>query len=204
MYPPIGACRARRLQRSCRRIRRRGDSESARLGASWRGRGCNRRAAVPTAVCRVTPRSRDRACYHFPLMSVGVPFGNYRLQRRLARGGMAEVFLARLIGVEGFERRVAIKRILPHLSESEEFRAMFLDEARLAAQLTHPNIVHIYDFGKVEDYYFIAMEYVDGIDIGRLIRRAKDHPVPFELAARILADTCAGLDFAHHAVDAVG
>jgi eukaryotic-like serine/threonine-protein kinase len=137
-------------------------------------------------------------------MSDGVPFGNYRLQRRLARGGMAEVFLARLIGVEGFERRVAIKRILPHLSESEEFRAMFLDEARLAAQLTHPNIVHIYDFGKVDDYYFIAMEYVDGVDIGRLIRRAKEHPVPFELAARILADVCAGLHFAHNAVDPIG
>ncbi len=137
-------------------------------------------------------------------MSDGVPFGNYRLQRRLARGGMAEVFLARLIGVEGFERRVAIKRILPHLSESEEFRAMFLDEARLAAQLTHPNIVHIYDFGKVDDYYFIAMEYVDGVDIGRLIRRAKEHPVPFELAARILADVCAGLHFAHNASDPMG
>ncbi|HWE29503.1 MAG TPA: protein kinase [Polyangia bacterium] len=137
-------------------------------------------------------------------MSDGVPFGNYRLQRRLARGGMAEVFLARLIGVEGFERRVAIKRILPHLSESEEFRAMFLDEARLAAQLAHPNIVHIYDFGKVDDYYFIAMEYVDGIDIGRLIRRAKDHPIPFELAARIFADVCAGLHFAHNAVDPIG
>jgi serine/threonine protein kinase len=137
-------------------------------------------------------------------MSDGVPFGNYRLQRRLARGGMAEVFLARLIGVEGFERRVAIKRILPHLSESEDFRAMFLDEARLAAQLTHPNIVHIYDFGKVEDYYFIAMEYVDGVDIGRMIRRAKERPVPFELAARIFADVCAGLHFAHHACDPIG
>ncbi|HEX8954213.1 MAG TPA: serine/threonine-protein kinase, partial [Polyangia bacterium] len=137
-------------------------------------------------------------------MSDGVPFGNYRLQRRLARGGMAEVFLARLIGVEGFERRVAIKRILPHLSESEEFRGMFLDEARLAAQLTHPNIVHIYDFGKADDYYFIAMEYVDGVDIGRLIRRAKERPMPFELAARIFADVCAGLHFAHNAVDPIG
>jgi len=137
-------------------------------------------------------------------MSDGVPFGSYRLQRRLARGGMAEVFLARLIGVEGFERRVAIKRILPHLSESEEFRGMFLDEARLAAQLTHPNIVHIYDFGKVDDYYFIAMEYVDGVDIGRLIRRAKERPMPFELAARIFADVCAGLHFAHNASDPMG
>src|SRR5712671_4302838 len=115
-------------------------------------------------------------------MADGVPFGSYRLLKRLAH-----------VGVEGFERRVAIKRILPHLSESEDFRAMFLDEARLAAQLTHPNIVHIYDFGKVEDYYFIAMEYVDGVDIGRMIRRAKERPVPFELAARIFADVCAGL-----------
>jgi serine/threonine-protein kinase len=137
-------------------------------------------------------------------MADGVPFGNYRLQRRLARGGMAEVFLARLIGVEGFERRVAIKRILPHLSQSEEFRGMFLDEARLAAQLTHPNIVHIYDFGKVDDYYFIAMEYVDGVDLGRMIRRARERAVPFELCARILADVCAGLEFAHNAVDAMG
>src|SRR3954470_10513939 len=121
-------------------------------------------------------------------MSDGVPFGNYRLQRRLARGGMAEVFLARLIGVEGFERRVAIKRILPHLSESEEFREMFLNEARLAAQLTHPNIVHIYDFGRVDDYYFIGMEYVDGVDIGRIIRQSRQRPSPFELTARIFSD----------------
>src|SRR4051812_45791768 len=137
-------------------------------------------------------------------MSDGVPFGNYRLQRRLARGGMAEVFLARLVGVEGFERRVAIKRILPHLSESEEFRVMFLDEARLAAQLTHPNIVHIYDSGKVEDYYFIAMEYVDGVDLGRLIRQAKARPVPFVYAARIMADVCSGLNYAHNVEDAQG
>src|SRR3954462_2275518 len=116
-------------------------------------------------------------------MADGVPFGNYRLQRRLARGGMAEVFLARQVGVEGFERRVALKRILPHLSESEEFRVMFLDEARLAAQLSHPNVVHIYDFGKVDDYYFIAMEYVDGVDLGRLIRQAKARPGAFGLAA---------------------
>jgi serine/threonine-protein kinase len=137
-------------------------------------------------------------------MADGVPFGNYRLLRRLARGGMAEVFLARHVGVEGFERRVAIKRILPHLSESEEFRDMFLDEARLAAQLSHPNVVHIYDFGKFDDYYFIAMEYVDGVDLGRLIRQAKAKPVPFEFAARILADVCSGLAYAHNVVDARG
>jgi serine/threonine-protein kinase len=137
-------------------------------------------------------------------MSEGVGFGNYRLLRRLARGGMAEVFLARQQGVEGFERRVAIKRILPHLSDSTEFRSMFLDEARLAAQLTHPNIIHIYDFGKVEDYFYIAMEYVEGVDLGRLIKHARNTPVPFELIARVLADICAGLHYAHNITDGAG
>src|SRR5579859_624404 len=137
-------------------------------------------------------------------MAEGVPFGPYRLQRRLARGGMAEVFLARHIGVEGFERRVAIKRILPHLSDSEGFRSMFLDEARLAAQLSHPNVVHIYDFGRAGDYDFIAMEFVDGVDIGQLIRRGRKHPVPFELAARILSDVCGALHYAHRITDAGG
>ena len=137
-------------------------------------------------------------------MSEGVGFGNYRLLRRLARGGMAEVFLARQQGVEGFERRVAIKRILPHLSDSAEFRTMFLDEARLAAQLSHPNIIHIYDFGKVDDYYFIAMEYVEGVDLGRLIKQARTSPVPFVLIARLLADACAGLHYAHNITDGSG
>src|SRR5271156_1528161 len=114
-------------------------------------------------------------------MAEGVAFGNYRLLRRLARGGMAEVFLAQQQGVEGFQRRVAIKRILPHLSDSAEFRTMFLDEARLAAQLTHPNIIHIYDFGKVDYFFYIAMEYVEGVDLGRLIKQARNSPVPFEL-----------------------
>src|SRR5262245_18293462 len=137
-------------------------------------------------------------------MADGVPFGNYRLVRRIARGGMAEVFLARHLGMEGFERRVAIKRILPHLSEAEEFKSMFLDEARLAAQLTHPNIVHIYDFGRVDEYYFIGMEFVDGVDLGRLIRHARNRPVPFEFAARIFSDVCSGLHYAHNAVDGEG
>jgi serine/threonine-protein kinase len=137
-------------------------------------------------------------------MADGVPFGNYRLVRRIARGGMAEVFLAKHIGMEGFERRVAIKRILPHLSESDEFKSMFLDEARLAAQLAHPNIVHIYDFGRVEEYYFIGMEFVDGVDLGRLIRTAQKRPLPFEFAARIFSDVCAGLHYAHNAKSGAG
>jgi len=131
----------------------------------------------------------------------GIPFGRYRLLKRIARGGMAEVFLAELHGAEGFQRRVAIKRILPHLSDSDEFRAMFMDEARLAALLAHPNVVHIYDFGREGDHYFIAMELVDGISLSQLIHEASRRPLPFEHVARISADVCAGLHYAHHLVD---
>ena len=117
---------------------------------------------------------------------------------------MAEVFLARQRGLEGFDRLVAVKRILPHLVADREFVAMFLDEARLAAQLRHANAVHIYDFGKVEDHYFIAMEYVDGVTAGSLIQRAAREPLPPALVARIGADACAGLDHAHNLRDLEG
>jgi serine/threonine-protein kinase len=116
---------------------------------------------------------------------------------------MAEVFLAVKTGPDGFERRVALKRILPHLSESDEFRTMFLDEARLAARLSHPHVVQVFDFGKVDDYSFIAMELVDGVDLGRLVDQPPGalgeppKPVPFAVAARIFADAAGGLHHAH-------
>ena len=100
----------------------------------------------------------------------GRRFGKYVLLDRLAVGGMAEIFLARQEGLEGFEKTVVIKRIRPHLSKQKSFVHMFLDEARLAAQLNHPNIVQIYDLGQLDDSYFIAMEYVFGRDM------APDHP----------------------------
>jgi eukaryotic-like serine/threonine-protein kinase len=127
----------------------------------------------------------------------GIPFGTYRLIKRLARGGMAEVFLATQRGLEGFERRVAVKRILPHLVESSDFVEMFLDEARLAARLSHPNVVHIYEFGKVEEYFFIAMEYVDGVDTNQLILETSGRGIPPEIVARIGADAAGGLHHAH-------
>jgi serine/threonine-protein kinase len=134
----------------------------------------------------------------------GIPFGKYQLVKRLARGGMAEVFLARQSGPEGFNRMVAVKRILPHLVDSQDFVRMFLDEARLAAQLSHPNVVHIYDFGKVDEHYFIAMEYVDGVHAGDLIRRAESERLPDVLVARIGADACAGLHYAHELRESEG
>jgi serine/threonine-protein kinase len=134
----------------------------------------------------------------------GIPFGSYSLLKRLARGGMAEVFVARQRHLEGYDRRVAVKRILPHLSDSADFVRMFLGEARLAARLTHPNIVHIYDFGKVADEYYIAMEYVDGVHCGQLIKHAKDEPLPPTLIARIGADAAAALHYAHQFADVDG
>ncbi len=134
----------------------------------------------------------------------GIPFGHYLLIKRLARGGMAEVFLARQSGPQGFDRHVAVKRILPHLVDSPDFVRMFLDEARIAARLSHPNIVHIYEFGQVDDDYFIAMEYVQGVHAGKLIRHAEHEPIPFALAARIGADAAAGLHFAHQLRDVDG
>src|SRR5687768_17038870 len=95
-------------------------------------------------------------------------FGKYTLLDRLAVGGMAEIFLARQAGLEGFEKTVVIKRIRPHLSKQQSFLKMFLNEAKLAAQLNHPNIVQIYDLGKVGESYFIAMEYIFGRDMRRI------------------------------------
>src|SRR5204862_7382474 len=93
-----------------------------------------------------------------------VPFGKYYLLDRINVGGMAEVFKGKAFGVEGFERLVAVKRILPNIAEDEEFITMFIDEAKIAVQLNHANICQIFDLGKVEDSYFIALEFVHGKD----------------------------------------
>ena len=127
----------------------------------------------------------------------GIRFGQYLLLRRIARGGMAEVFLAQQKGLEGFDRRVAVKRILPHLLDSPDFVKMFLSEAKLAAQLTHPNVVHIYDFGKVEGDYFLAMEYVDGVHAGQVFKLGEKEMLPPTLVARVGADAASALHYAH-------
>ncbi|ACY14717.1 serine/threonine protein kinase [Haliangium ochraceum] len=134
----------------------------------------------------------------------GIRFGNYQLVERLAHGGMAEVYLARQQGPEGFDRRVAIKRILPHLAGSENFLRMFLDEARLAASLSHPNVVHIYELGKEGEHYYLAMEFIDGVHAGAIIDVGSQHRLPVTLVARIGADACAGLNSVHNAVDSSG
>ncbi|HEU4522745.1 MAG TPA: TonB family protein, partial [Thermoanaerobaculia bacterium] len=106
-------------------------------------------------------------------------------------------------GEEGFQKIVAIKKILPHLSDNQEFIEMFIDEAKLAAQLNHNNIIHIYDLGKIQSSYYIAMEYVDGHDLKTILRRGqeKDQPLGIELSLFIASRLASALDYAHRKRD---
>ena len=134
------------------------------------------------------------------------PYGTYLLVRKLTEGGMAEIFLAKQLGAEGFERDVVIKRLLPQLSEVPEFVRMFLDEARLAARLSHPNIVQIHDLGKAEDRYFIAMEYLAGEDFSSTLRtlaRAGRY-TPLPVVLQVLSEAARGLHHAHEFQDESG
>jgi tRNA A-37 threonylcarbamoyl transferase component Bud32 len=133
-------------------------------------------------------------------------YGNYQLVKKLAMGGMAQIYLARRKGADASNELVVVKRILPHLAENLEFVRMFLDEARIAARLAHPNIVQIHDLGAQDDSFFLAMEYIHGEDLRRMSKRADAHgtPLPVELACRIISDACAGLDYAHKKTDPSG
>jgi len=135
-----------------------------------------------------------------------IRFGKYTLVDRIAVGGMAEIFLARQAGLEGFEKTIVIKRIRPHLSKQANFVKMFLNEAKLAAQLNHPNIVQIYDLGKIGENYFIAMEYIFGRDMRRIIPKADQMGIPFPMvyALKIASSVCEGLYYAHQKVDLYG
>jgi serine/threonine-protein kinase len=125
--------------------------------------------------------------------------GKYQLLRKLATGGMAEVFLAKTDGPMGFEKLLVIKRILPHLAQDPQFIEMFLGEAKLAAQLNHPNLVQLFDFGEAEGSYFIAMEYIDGPTLRYVLARSRDlqAPISLALAARIVSSAAEGLAYAH-------
>ncbi len=122
--------------------------------------------------------------------------GPYLLQQKIARGGMAELFLADYVRRDGFRRKVAIKRILPHLAGNKDFIKMFTREARLAALLQHPNIVQIFDYGKIENAYFIAMEYIDGKNLGEILA-AMNQGLTVEKAVFIILEICKGLDYSH-------
>lgn len=141
---------------------------------SWSGSGRAKPLSVPSS-----PQQR---------------FARYSVICRFASGGMANLYLARLAGPEGFEKLVAIKRIHEHLSDDRAFIERFGDEARLAARISHPNVVHIIEYGSVGRSHFIAMEYVDGESLAALLNRTR---VPFPLCARIICQAAAGLHAAH-------
>ncbi len=140
-------------------------------------------------------------------------FGRYRLLERLGQGGMAEVFKAKSYGVEGFEKVVVIKRILPALAESDQFVEMFIHEAKLAVRLSHANVVQVFDLGLAPgnvvggmpsaDAYYMAMEYVSGLDLATLLARCRRQQVkiPVEMAVYVAAEVAKGLDHAHRRRD---
>jgi TonB family protein len=166
-------------------------------------------AATPTPARPSPPPVAARPAEATGTVSTSGPdrFGQYEILERIASGGMAELYKARLSGVEGFQKIVAIKKILPHLADNEEFIAMFANEAKLAAQLNHPHIVHIFDLGKIEGGgYFIAMEYVDGRDLRGLLHSAQEvgSPLPIPLAVYVASKVAAALDYAHRRRDPDG
>lgn len=147
----------------------------------------------------------DDSAIEEPKPLVGEQFGKYVLVGEIGVGGMAEVFLAIQHGLQGFLKVVTLKRVLPHLA-SHDFIAMFIDEARIAARLEHPNIVKTFEFGENEGQYYTVMEYLAGEDLGSIMNRAaiSKQPVSFNAAAMIVSQLCNGLHFAHELTDTAG
>jgi eukaryotic-like serine/threonine-protein kinase len=174
-------------------------------------------APLRTAITGTNPaiapmQSTPSAGLHAPAATPGpvshefVTLGRYQLLSRLAVGGMAEVYLARQGEISGFKTLVVVKKVLPHLAVKPDFIAMFLDEARIASLLDHPNVVRITEVARAGEEYFLAMELVQGKPLASLLQqgeRAKT-PLPHNLAALIVANTAAGLHYAHQLSDAAG
>ena len=139
-------------------------------------------------------------------MQLPAPFGKYELLKRIATGGMAEVFLARSFGVAGFEKRLVIKRIREEYADDPRFIQMFINEAKIGVHLNHPNVVQVYDLGKVGQSWYMAMEHLHGRDLTRLVKtlRARDEKLPLGVSVAIVARACRGLHYAHTRTDAQG
>jgi uncharacterized membrane protein affecting hemolysin expression len=126
--------------------------------------------------------------------------GPYLLTQQIAKGGMADLFLSDYLRQDGFRRTVAVKKILPHLAENQDFIKMFIREARLAALLQHPNIVQIIDFGKIQNVYLIAMEYIDGKNLAEIMAHVKEG-LPVDLSVFVIMKICTGLQYSHDKTD---
>jgi serine/threonine protein kinase len=132
-----------------------------------------------------------------------VPFGRYQLVERLAVGGMAELYKARVVGAHGFQKPVVIKKILPHLAADASFVAMFIDEAKITARLDHPKIAQVLELGTIDEQLYIAMEFIDGPDVLALLRACaqRKQVLPAPIAVHIAHEVLDALDYAHRARD---
>jgi eukaryotic-like serine/threonine-protein kinase len=133
-------------------------------------------------------------------------FGRYLLLKRLSRGGMGEIFLAKLGEIQGFEKLVIIKKILPNLGADQEFIKRFIDEAQVAIKLNHANIAPVFEVGKVDGEYFLAIEYIEGRDLRRLVARLREEKtrLPADLCLYIVRELANGLAYAHRRTDEKG
>ncbi len=147
----------------------------------------------------MTSGDRSRRTAPHGVLAPGTVLGRFEILNLLSVGGMAEIYLARSEGIAGFEKRVVLKRMLPHFSSQQSYVEMFLAEARLAAMLDHPNIVQVHDIGESTGDYYYAMEYVAGVDLREIVQaeRRAGRMVPIPIVAAIGRGLCAGLDFAH-------
>src|SRR5256886_17388588 len=141
-----------------------------------------------------------------PQLEVGSYYGKYFLLKKLAAGGMGEIFLAKQQGPAGFEKILVVKKVLPHLTENKEFVELFLSEARLAARMNHRNVVQLFELGEHQGSYFIAMEYVSGRTLRDLIDAAarKREKIPAEVCRSIAEQICDGASYAHNLTDVTG
>lgn len=141
----------------------------------------------------------QREPYKWLFMSAFQKLGRYLIVDEIASGGMATIYRAKLIGVEGFEKEFAIKKILPFWSHQKEFIDMLVDEAKVLVPLHHNHIVQVFELSKEDDHYFIVMEYVDGFDVKTVLSRlhAQGKKLPLDLCCQIIKQICLGLEFAH-------
>ena len=135
------------------------------------------------------------------LMTLSHQVGKYTLLGKIADGGMAEVFLAVTGGLGGFQKRVALKLILPHFTRDDSFVRSFVNEARICGQLQHPNLVQVYEFQQIDDRYYLAMEFIEGLDLERIItdRYKRRRPIPLPVSVEIVVQMLEGLEYAHSA-----
>ena len=161
---------------------------------------------APAVSSQETPSRGPRAQTALPVWQAGTHFSRYEIDSKLATGGMAEVWRARLKGVRGFEKRIVLKTMLSNLAARPDLVEMFINEATIASAFSHPNIVHVFDFGQLEGRYFIAMEFVPGVTLRFAHKRmlARGERLPIAATLHVMADVCEGLHAVHELADANG